>query len=195
MSEQLIILLKNIEKELEKLNHSSLSYLNRGLNAEEIKVKFLKISLQPNDELITLFSWKNGTDKNLDVKLGHLTIFPGFYFMSLQESIDSYLELRGKPNWKKYWFPIFANGGGDFYAVDLNEKSKGEVIGFFVYEDECMVEYNSLTSMIKTFEECYKKGVIYRDDNGYLDMDYFEHTLIARRINPNLQIWDEDLNA
>ncbi|MBN6077123.1 SMI1/KNR4 family protein [Aggregatibacter actinomycetemcomitans] len=194
MSKKIIQLLNDIEISLNNLNHSCLSYLNRGISFPEIQEQFSKISLRPNEELITLFSWRNGTKVTDNINLGDLAFFPGFYLMSLQESISTYIELRDTFSWKKSWFPIFANGGGDFYVVDLGVEAQGKIIGFYVYEEDHAIEYNSLESMLKTLKECYEEGIIFRDNQGYLDMDYYQYAAVAHRINPNLQIWINMLN-
>ena len=191
---EIVQLLNNIEKYLKKLDHHCLRYLDEGLSSQEIQENMLTISLQPNEALISLYSWKNGIKPTENINLGCLTFFPGFYLMSLQEGISSYIEFKNSLDWKKTWFPIFANGGGDFYVIDLNEKTNGKIIGCFMYEDEHTVEYNSLELMLRTFEECYEKGIVFKDDQGYLDMDYYEHAAIAHRLNPDLYIWKNILN-
>ena len=63
------------------------------------------------------------------------------------------------------------------------------MIAFYMYEEAPSVEYNSLESMLKTFNECYNEGIIFKNSEGYLDMDYYKHAEIAHRVNPNLNIW------
>ena len=84
--------------------------------------------------------------------------------MSLEESIQTYQELRKASTWNQCWFPIFASGGGDFYAMNLASEGQGQIIGFYVFEEE-----------------------------GHLDMDYRKHAEIAHELNPDLKIWLEFL--
>ena len=58
---RIIQLLNDIEISLNNLHHPCISYLNEGVAAQEIQEQFSKISLQPNKDLITLYSWRNGT--------------------------------------------------------------------------------------------------------------------------------------
>ena len=37
------------------------------------------------------------------------------------------------------------------------------------------------------------KDVIFRNEQGYLDMDYREHAEVAHEINPDLKMWLEFL--
>ena len=149
--------------------------------------------MQPNQDLHALYAWRNGSKNSEGVTLGELAFFPGFYLMSLEESIQTYMELRARDVWNKFWFPIFASGGGDFYAMILAPEAQGQILGFYVFEEEAQVEYRSLKSMLTTFKVCYDQGIIFRNDGGYLDMDYRKHAEVAHEINPDVKIWLEFL--
>ena len=186
-------LLNEIEKSLQKLHHSCVDHLNPGISSQQIQELFEEIPLQPTQDLRALYTWRNGSEDSEGITLGELAFFPGFYLMSLEESIQTYLELRERNGWDKFWFPIFASGGGDFYAMNLAPESQGQILGFYVFEEEAQVEYRSLKSMLATLKVCYEQGIIFRNEQGYLDMDYREHAEIAHDINPDLKIWIEFL--
>ena len=189
----IILLLDKIETSLQQLHHSCVDHLNPGLSSQKIQELFEEIPLQPNQDLHALYAWRNGSEDSEGITLGELAFFPGFYFMSLEESIQTYLELRETDDWKKSWFPIFASGGGDFYAMNLASEGQGQILGFYVFEEEAQVEYQSLESMLATLKACYEQGIIFRNEQGYLDMDYRKHAEIAHDINPDLKIWLEFL--
>ena len=186
-------LLNEIEKSLQQLDHSCVDHLNPGITSLKIQELFEEIPLQPNQDLHALYAWRNGSKDSEGITLGELAFFPGFYLMSLEESIQTYMELRARDVWNKFWFPIFASGGGDFYAMNLAPESQGQILGFYVFEEEAQVEYRSLKSMLATLKVCYEQGIIFRNEQGYLDMDYREHAEIAHDINPDLKIWIEFL--
>jgi hypothetical protein len=187
-------LLDEIEKCLQQLNHPCVDHLNPGITSLKIQELFEEIPLQPNQDLRALYIWRNGSEDSEGITLGELAFFPGFYLMSLEESIQTYLELRETDAWDKSWFPIFASGGGDFYAMNLAPEAQGQILGVYVYEEEAQVEYRSLKSMLTTFKVCYEQGIIFRNEQGYLDMDYRKHAEIAHKINPDVKIWLEFLN-
>ena len=191
--EMLSQLLNEIEKSLQQLDHSCVEHLNSGITSLKIQELFEEIPLQPNQDLRALYTWRNGSEDSEEITLGELAFFPGFYLMSLEESIQTYLELRERNGWDKFWFPIFASGGGDFYAMNLAPESQGQILGFYVFEEEAQVEYRSLKSMLTALKNCYEQGIIFRNEQGYLDMDYREHAEIAHDINPDLKIWIEFL--
>ena len=191
--EMIIQLLNEIEKCLQQLDHPCVDHLNPGLSSQQIQELFEKIPLQPTQDLRALYSWRNGSKDSEGITLGELAFFPGFYLMSLEESFQTYLELRETDAWGKSWFPIFASGGGDFYAMNLAPEAQGQILGFYVFEEEGQVEYWSLKSMLATLKACYEQGIIFRNEQGYLDKDYRKHAEIAHDINPDLKIWLEFL--
>lgn len=186
-------LLNEIEKSLQQLDHSCVDHLNQGISSQQIQELFEEIPLQQTQDLRALYTWRNGSKDCEGVTLGELAFFPGFYLMSLEESIQTYLELRETDAWDKSWFPIFASGGGDFYAMNLAPEAQGQILGFYVFEEEAQVEYRSLKSMLATLKACYEQGIIFRNEQGYLDMDYRKHAEIAHDINPEVKIWLEFL--
>ena len=191
--EMITQLLNEIEKCLQKLDHSCVDHLNPGISSQQIQELFEKIPLQPTQDLRALYTWRNGSKDCEGITLGELAFFPGFYLMSLEGSIQTYLELRARDAWDKSWFPIFASGGGDFYAMNLAPEAQGQILGIYVFEEEAEVEYRSLKSMLATLKACYEQGIIFRNEQGYLDMDYRKHAEIAHDINPDLKIWIEFL--
>lgn len=184
-------LLNEIEKSLQQLDHPCVDHLNPGLSSQKIQELFEEIPLQPNQDLYAFYAWRNGSKDSEGITLGELAFFPGFYLMSLEESIQTYMELRARNGWNKFWFPIFASGGGDFYAMNLAPEAQGKILGFYVFEEEAQVEYLSLKSMLATLKTCYEQGIIFRNEQGYLDMDYREHAEVAHEINPDVKIWLE----
>lgn len=189
----IILLLDKIETSLQQLHHSCVDHLNPGISSQQIQELFEEIPLQPTQDLRALYTWRNGSKDCEGITLGELAFFPGFYLMSLEESIQTYLELRETDAWGKSWFPIFASGGGDFYAMNLAPEGQGQILGFYVFEEEAQVEYRSLKSMLATLKACYEQGIIIRNERGYLDMDYRKHAEIAHDINPEVKIWLEFL--
>lgn len=186
-------LFNDIEKSLQELDHPCVDHLNSGITSLKIQELFEEIPLQPNQDLHALYAWRNGTKDSEGITLGELAFFPGFYLMSLEESIQTYMELRETDDWDKSWFPIFASGGGDFYAMNLAPEAQGQILGFYVFEEDPQIEYLSLKSMLTTLKACYEQGIIFRNEQGYLDMDYRKHAEIAHEINPDVKIWLEFL--
>jgi hypothetical protein len=174
-----------------KWKFSVIGFLQHGLDKSLILQYFSKINLNPTNEMVQLYSWRNGTNISKGTNLDDIQFIPGFHILSLEDALVQYKSIKDDPRWNRLWFPIMANGGGDFYAVDLS-LSNGNcapVIGFVLGENEQYVEYQSIDAMLNTFLECCVKGVVYRSNEGYLEMDDNKHALIARVNNPEVGFW------
>ncbi len=110
--------------------------------------------------------------------------------MSLDDSLTTYRAVAADSRWDPAWLPIFANGGGDFYATRCGAgDGTGSVVGFLVGQSEHPIEYESLTAMAATILACYEEGVFFLSKEGYLEADDHAHAAIARRLNPALGFW------
>ena len=111
----IILLLDKIETSLHKLNHPCVHHLNPGISSQKFQALFEKIPFQPNQELCSLYSWRNGLGDSKDATLGELAFFPGFYLMSLEESIQRWgrflcHELGSRSSGRNDWF-LYVRGG------------------------------------------------------------------------------------
>jgi hypothetical protein len=181
--------LERIVAALAKLGRTEvLRRLLPGVPVETIRERFRGVGLQASSGLVALYSWHGGTAVTAGTSLDDVQFFPGFWFLSLDDAIANYVAFRDDMRWNSSWFPVFANGGGDFYAVWIREQGE-PVVGFLVDEAEHPVEYASLASMCGTLADCFEEGVFYVDGRGFLEMDDARHADIARRNNPDVEMW------
>lgn len=176
---------------LQKWHLPVCDFLKVGLSEKDVEGYFKKVGLKPTKELVELYQWRDGTLVEEGTMLDDVQIIPGYHFLSLKDAVSCYLAMRDDNRWSFSWFPVFANGGGDFYAVDLSQ-SDGEsapIVGFILGEIEQEVEYQSLTTMLLTFSECFENGVVFKTEDGYLEMDDDQQTEIAMRNNPKVEFW------
>ena len=89
-------LLNEIEKSLQQLDHPCVDHLNPDISSQKIQELFEEIPLQLTQDLRALYTWRNGSKDCEGITLGELAFFPGFYLMSLEESIQTYMELRAR---------------------------------------------------------------------------------------------------
>jgi len=191
MESEIVGLLDTIESFLKIWRFRVCHFLNEGLEEREILKLFEQAELTPTTELVELYQWRNGTKIDPGTILDDVQLIPGFHFLSLEDSVSSYLSFKNDKRWNPSWFPIFANGGGDFYVVDLSQSNGKEapIIGFILNEPVQEVEYQCLTTMLLTFCECFKKNIVFRTDDGYLEMDDNEQAKVALRYNPDVKFW------
>ena len=94
-------LLNEIEKCLQQLDHPCVDHLNSGISSQQIQELFEQIPLQSTQDLRALYTWRNGSKDSEGITLGELVFSPGFYLMSLEESIQTYQELRKTSTWNQ----------------------------------------------------------------------------------------------
>jgi hypothetical protein len=176
---------------LQKWNMPVCNLLNIGLLEDEVNTAFKRVGLVPTKELVEIYKWRNGSPVEEGTMLDDVQIIPGYHYLSLKDAISCYLAMKNDSRWNPCWFPVFANGGGDFYAVDLSQSDgdSAPVLGFILGEIEQEIEYQSLASMLLTFSECFEKGVVFKTEDGYLEMDDDQQAEIAMRNNPEVEFW------
>ncbi len=176
-----------------KLKRPLIRLLNNGLDRNRIIEKTKAFPFKLPEELIELYGIYNGTRIPENSVLDDLHFFPGFYFLSIEDAMIHYNVFKSDNRWQQNWFPIFANGGGDFYAVACQNANveKGQIVGFILGEEKHPVEYSSVTSMMSTIAECFERGVFFQTFEGYLETDDMFQIRIAQKYNPNISIWFE----
>lgn len=147
-------------------------------------------------ELKELYKWRNGTVNHKGYTFDMISFFPGFFFISLQEGIRYYNNFITDERWDKSWFPVFANGGGDFFVVKCSKDDaleSSEVYGFMLNYGEPEIEYLNLTKMLETIFQCYTEGAYFINNEDYLDILPDKEAIISNKINPNLDRWIGEL--
>lgn len=112
--------LANIERSLLALGRSAcLQMLRPGLAPERVASALADLSLPSSEDVVALYGWRDGADASSASTLDELQLFPGFYMLSLSDAAANHRGFVADPRWLHGWLPVFANGGGDFYVVDL----------------------------------------------------------------------------
>jgi cell wall assembly regulator SMI1 len=146
------------------------------------------------DDIIKLYSVCDGTDSSAGDRISEICFFPGYYWLPLSDAVQVYKSISGDRHWDRWWLPIFASGGGDFYAVICNESSDdfGNVVGFLLRETDHIVEFKSVTTMFQTIERSFVEKAFYAA-SGYLEADYPKMRAIARAMQPDFA--EHDVSA
>jgi hypothetical protein len=179
-----------LEKTLARLDRKIVELLQPGLAQGAIEAELSLRHLPLLQEHATLYGWRNGTDATTGAVLGDLWLVPGFYLLSLGDALANYDALTVSDRWDAAWFPILADGGGDFLALQLpsDNASGGYVCRFRNEYEEHPVEHRSLSDMFATFLAAYDRG-IFVDVDGRLEMDSGAYALLAAGMNPDVDYW------
>jgi hypothetical protein len=191
--EELLAALDRIAHHLHLLNYKSVKLLRSPLPARDRDTIWRKLPFSPTRELDMIYQWRDGTEAREGVLLEELWFFPGFYFLSMEEAEATYKERVGAPQWRDNWFPLFADGAGDFYVIPCQRTSTDTsgVIGFIHGEPEQIVEYESLTAMMATIAQAYAERAIFVDSDGTLEFDDERYKRIANALNPEIEVWQD----
>jgi len=192
MTDNLSDSLVAIEAALRNLGRDALMQsLQSGLSAVAVRSKLDSAGLLSTPELETLYGWRNGTASDIAASLDDIHLFPGFYLLSLEDAVTNYRAFVGDRRWASGWLPVLANGGGDFYVVDLSQAAVGAVRHFWIDEAEHPIEFSSLSAMMATVAQGFERGIFYVDPNGYLEMDDLVFGGLATEMNPDVAYWRE----
>jgi cell wall assembly regulator SMI1 len=167
-------------------DHPVSQFLQPGATHDELSALATTMGMPLPAELQDFYAWHNGTAES-GATLGELAFLPGYYVLSIQEALAqraSYLPL----GWPHSWLPVFADGGGDFKALDLS-RSKGIAAPVTWYFDaEWCDEYGSLEALLFTVRAACDAGALFFSSDGF-EIDSDRYALVARRFNPHIRLW------
>jgi cell wall assembly regulator SMI1 len=173
-----------------KNNPGFLDRLNPGIESYDVLNFFTTNSLVIPNELIELYSLSNGSNIPFGDQYDLFHLFPGYYLMPFQEATHIYRLKKMDELWSPDWFPIFSNGGGDYYVIKCSKEEKFPIIGFLVGGIEPEIEYTNLPSMLKTIADCFDSGAFYMTDERYLEILIDKEVVISRSNNQGLPRWN-----
>jgi hypothetical protein len=163
-----------------------------GLSRSESEAFLKDAGIPAPPELVDLHEWRNGTACEAGTILSHAWFFPGFRFIPLKEALAARNVGESVGRWQARYFPIFDNGGGDYYLLDcsVGNKTSGRVLEDLTgFSEEPAPAYESLALMLATLEEAYRTGAIGVTPEGRLRFDDRAYAEIAGKKNPSIEIW------
>lgn len=183
--------LASIETGLQRLDRQVLlRSLQPGLSAVAVRSALDSVGLASSSVLEALYMWRNGTSTLGGVTLDDIYFFPGFYLLSIEDAVANYRAFAADSRWRPGWLPIFANGGGDFYVLDLSSPSNNPVRHFRIEEAEHPIEFNSLGTLLATLGTAFERGIFVVDPSGYMEMDDLVFGRLAAELDPGVEWWD-----
>jgi hypothetical protein len=100
-----------------------------------------------------------------DGVLGTMDVIPGFYALALPDALAH----RASRRWPAEWFPLLADGGGDFFVL-ASSSPLAPVLRVRHEEAEPERTSATLADFLDAIDRAFSEGVIYTSD-GYLDQD------------------------
>jgi hypothetical protein len=147
-----------------------------------------------NAALIELYGWKNGVKNFSTASIESLELFPEGIMLSLEQALDVYkIYAIQQQNWSVGLFPIFTNGGGDYFLFDSKNKTEGSIL---LYAPSLLLSvvpqtiYDSLEKLFKTVLICFEKGAYKVSVDGTMEVDYDLRNQISKECNPKSEYWE-----
>lgn len=185
-------LLSQLEAGLTRLDrHGLLRTLRPGITRAQVQRLLASVGLKSNRQLETLYSWRDGTSTEGIAAVDDIHVFPGFYLLSIEDAVANYRAFVTDRRWNSRWLPVFANGGGDFYVVELGSEDESPVRHFRLDESEHPIEFSSIRDMLRTVTEAFERGIFFVDAGGNLEMDDLVFGVLAAELNPHIDWWTE----
>lgn len=153
------------------------------------------LGLKFNKDLIELYSIADGINIDYETPSGLTGLIPIHNFLSLTDAVDYYknyiaiqvsfinFDTNFKPD--KKLFPFLQDGAGNCYWVDLNENTKdyNRIFWTNTFGENPDYKFDSLLIMFNVIADSYEQGIIWVDNEGYLDCDFEKFDKLADRYN------------
>ena len=154
-------------------NYPTGFHIRGGINQCLLKQLLHNYDLFAPPDLIELYEVSDGTHNPVGLPLGRVCFFPGYHWLCLNDAILQYNYNINSSGWRPGWLPVFANGGGDFYAVccQLGTPEEGKVCRIMRGEDDLIIEYRSIADFVRIHRVCYEYG-FYQFSDGFLCCDF-----------------------
>lgn len=127
----------------------------------------------------------------MGLPLGSSYLFPGFYLLTIEDALANYAAFVANLRLDSKWLPVRADGGGDFYVIELGGGLAGSVRRFRIDESQHPIQFESLGAMFETIARGFESSVFFVNRNGYLDMDGGEISAVAAALNPLVPWWND----
>lgn len=194
-----------VEKYLDDLKRrgaEAVRFLNNGSQhaGEKLALAHPELSVPP--DLLTMWRVFDGLSYDQPSKCDQVWLEGAFYVLSEQEAVDDYAACLSlwadDPEFKDYWpngfFPFAKPGDGSRLLVNCVPESSthGAVYELF-HGVGVSKSANSISDYFVTALAWLKEGATRLDDRSYVERDFEASRLIAARLNPDCDRWDDSL--
>jgi hypothetical protein len=186
----------NLIEEIKRINHPVIKFLNNPIG-EKVLTNFNRefpVFRSLDSELFDIFYIHNGTNLGMTDNVDQLHLVSNYFFNSI-ENIKEILESGDYNLLSRGHFPLFSSGFGEYLTLNIAEMSSG-LINSKVYLvqsydptiEEIISIYDNLYSLFETGIQCYKTGVISKE-NDEINIDIDREYEISGELNPNSDFW------
>jgi hypothetical protein len=184
------LLLAQFDNTLKQFNLSNYEKLYSPLSNKEVVYQLQQLGVN-NENLTSLFNWKNGYDPAKDAE-NLCQIFDIGTLLSIEFIIEIQKMWAGI-YWTNYFIPLITDSTGQ-YILYNNKRGlnygKLYLYSTSMFGDELVGYYDSIYAMINTTVEAYEQNIFTYDPvRDWLDIDYNKYHSVAKKINNNSKFW------
>ncbi|MFL5739276.1 MAG: hypothetical protein ACJ75B_03595 [Flavisolibacter sp.] len=185
--------LKLFERTLQILALTIYDKLSPGLPKEYL-VEMLSRLRVKDENLVTLFNWKNGIENGWQYKITEYDICSFGKMPDFNNAVSLYLAGKASGSPGKHLFPVMTSFGGDYLYYDMNTKSK-TFASLLVYSPAILVNkpvaaFECLPDFFNCINKCFLDRIYSLDDTGrHLNIDFEKETSFMKERNPKVKFW------
>lgn len=185
--------LKLFEKTLQDLAPTIYDKLSPGIQREYLVEMLGRLRIK-DENLVTLFNWKNGIGNGWQYKITEFDICSFGKMPDFNNAMSLYLADKASGIPGKHLFPIMTSFGGDYLYYDMNTKSR-TFANLLAYSPAILVNkpvtaFESLSDFFNCISDCFLDGIYSLDDTGrYLNIDFEKETAFMKEKNPKAKFW------
>ena len=168
MSRMSNVLLNQFEEAIRQRNPNLADRLQPGLSGEQIKKMLQDTGIEGGVEpIVNLFSWRNGSQFDVGVRLAEVTLFPeSVYILTDLKTMIEHFEMfhDGFVYHPKFdeadgrYFPLFWDNATGYLAVDLKSPNSRVVLLDPESEDLAREAYSSFDEFLKDAIRANEEG-------------------------------------
>lgn len=186
-------LLQELRAEIERVDPEAAARLRPGLSAAAAKLRVkLFFPHRVTDDASALYRWADGAE-------GRVELLPGAYFVPstyviqqgwLIKLISPGVQRVAPDPYRKAvrFLTDWSDGGYALGAVD--SPSAGAIVSMSIHAP-WKIAFRSLSDLLRTSVECYRRGIIQADD---ATSDFSGFARLAAELNPASEAWRRGSN-
>lgn len=195
---------KIIQEHIKRLNYPLFNFLQKPASSNDFVEWEAKLQFELNDELKELYGLVNGTKNDNKTPSGLLGLIPIHVLLSFEDAFEYYKNTIDYTDIFTHWdteikpgkklFPFLEDGAGNCFWVDLNMKTEnyGKIFWTNTYGESPDYLYGSLGNFFHIISESFENGIMFLDEEGYLDCDYEAFDDLSAEYNSDLDYWQEE---
>ena len=163
-------ILLNLLSAMERVDDSIPSLFGTGLSRSKIETELSQIGFRPSNELLDLYSWRDG---GITVE-----VLPGMHFLPFEAAVAQY-EIHGAIGARSDGLLRFLSDGSDS-GLAVESKELGGKVFWDTLGEPPEFAFPSIASAMNFALHCYERGIFRTTEDG-IDVDWDQYETLKNR--------------